>query len=130
MKKNTSAASDEEIIAALISFPTVKEAAKSLNISTKTIYNRLNDGEVMAAYQSAKADILRGAVMSFSRKLESALNVVAEIMEDQKANPAVRLQAAQTIINNAPRYFEKLAASEEKITARMNPDLFGTLLKI
>lgn len=40
--------------------------------------------------------------------------VVAEIMGDKENNAAVRLQAAQTILNTAVKFSERLVAAEAK----------------
>lgn len=114
-KKNT-AVSDEEIIAALLESGTVREAAEKTGLTARTVYERMGDKDFQAAYSSAKADIVREAVFSISRKLSAAIDAVAEIMTDENTNPAVRLQAAQTIINNAGKFATRLSADEYRIS--------------
>lgn len=111
-KKNEKAVSDEEIIAALISNRTIKEAAAAVGIADRTIYDRMNDRDFRSAYKWAKTDIIRQAVFSINEKLAAAVESVAEIMNDTNANPAVRLQAAQTIINNAAKFSARLTSEE------------------
>lgn len=108
--------SNEEIAAALVSCPTVKEAAEQLNISPRTIYNRLRDNKCRGMYEAAKADVIREAVFSLNEKLGAALDTVGEIMTDKSNNPAVRLQAAQTIINNAGKMMQHLDQREADIS--------------
>ena len=115
-KKNNTAISNEEIIAALLQHGTIKEAATAAGTSTRTIYDRMNDREFRGEYAQAKSDIIRQAVFSLNGKLSAAIEVVADIMNDSKLNAAVRLQAAQTIISNAGKFSERLAAEEK--TAR------------
>ena len=110
--KKTTAVSDEEIIAALIASGTVKEAAAKTGVTPRTVYERMTDREFRAAYNSAKADIVRQAVFSINGKLSAAIDAVAEIMTDKDNNPAVRLQAAQTILNNAGKFAERLTHDE------------------
>lgn len=43
----------------------------------------------------------------------AAIDAVAEIMTDKEVNAAVRLQAAQTIINNAGKFAERLTKDEQ-----------------
>lgn len=111
------AISDEEIIAALLSSGTIREAAQAAGISERALYERMKGGDFQALYKSAKADTIRAAVVSLNSKLQAAIETVSEIMQDQEANPATRLQAAQTILNNAGRLADRLQAAEN-ITAQ------------
>lgn len=110
-KTNAQAVSNEEIIAALIQHGTVREAAEAVGIAPRTIYDRMHDSSFRSQYLESRAEILREAVFSFNAQLAAAIETVAEIMTDNTNNPAVRLQAAQTILNNA-----------EKLTGRLDRD--------
>lgn len=114
MAKKTTAVSNEEIIAALLESGTVKEAATKTGLTARTVYERMGDRDFRAAYNSAKADIVRQAVFSINGKLAAAIEAVADIMNDQSTNPAIRLQAAQTIINNAGKFAERLTVDERR----------------
>lgn len=112
MSRNTKAVSDEEIIAALLQHCTIKEAAAAAGTTPRTIYDRMQERSFRAVYMEAKNDVLRRAVFSINEKLAAAVNEVAAIMTDRDTNPAIRLQAAQTIINNAAKFSERLEQSE------------------
>ena len=112
MAKNTKAVSDEEIIAAILQHGTIKEAAQAAGVAPRTVYDRMEDREFRALYMAAKNDIIRKAVFSINEKLSQAIDAVVDIMTDKDNNPAVRLQAAQTIINNAGKFAERLAKDE------------------
>lgn len=105
-------AENEIIIAALIEHGTIKEAAASLSITPRTIYERMNNAEFVAEYDAARNDVLRQAVHNINSKLAQALEEVASIMTDKEVNAAVRLQAAQTIINNSTKLSERLLHEE------------------
>ena len=110
---NKKAVSDEEVIAALLQHGTIKEAAAAVGISTRTIYDRMRDStEFQGLYAEAKTSIARKAVFSINEKLSAAIDAVMEIMTDTEVNAAVRLQAAQTIINNAAKFSERLDTDE------------------
>ncbi len=111
MAKNK-AVSDEELVAALIQHGTIKEAAAAAGTAPRTFYDRMKDPAFRALYTEAKTDILREAVFSINGKLSEAVDTVAAIMSDTGNNPAVRLQAAQTIINNAAKFSERLVKDE------------------
>ena len=111
-KTNTKAISNEEIIAALLQHGTIKDAAAAAGTTPRTIYDRMNDREFRAEYMEAKNDIIRKAVFTINEKLSAAIDAGAEIMTDKDNNPAVRLQAAQTILNNAGKFAERLTHDE------------------
>ena len=108
----TKGVSDEVIIAALLQHGTTKDAAAAIGISPRTIYDRMRTAEFQAMYAEAKTSIARKAVFSINEKLGAAIDTVAGIMDDQEINAAVRLQAAQTIINNAAKFAQHLDENE------------------
>lgn len=117
-------ATDEQIIAALLSKGTMKEAAAAVGISERTLYDRMNEGSFQALYKAAKADLIRAAVFDLNKQLQAAIDTVAGIMRDEKNNAAVRLQAAQTIINNAGKFAQRLQADENIVTAQIESNRF------
>lgn len=123
MGKNTKAVSDEQIISALLQNGTVKAAAAAAGTTPRTIYDRMKDCDFRSAYMEAKNDIIRKAVFSINGKLSEAVDAVAEIMTNPEVNPAVRLQAAQTIINNAGKFAERLTNDERQ--SRLEAEPFG-----
>ena len=107
----TKTISDDEIIAALMLHRTVAEAA-AVGITPRTVYERMREQDFQAEYRDAKSDILRGAVLKMTQALSAAVDAVQEIMESDNTNPAIRLQAAQTVINNAVKLSERLSEEE------------------
>ena len=122
MAKN-SAVSDEEIIAALINNGTIRAAAAAAGIAERTIYDRMKDRDFRAEYMAAKTDIIRAAVFTINGKLSAAVDTVTEIMQDPNTNNAVRLQAAQVIINNAAKFAQRLQ-NEERDSREESKGLF------
>lgn len=120
---------NEVIIAALLQSGSMKEAAAAAGVSPRTIYDRMKDNEFRAEYMTAKNDIMRKAVFSMNEKLAQAVDTIAEIMTDKDNNPAIRLQAAQTLMNNAGKYStilqekEYAAQAEGKTTADKISDI-------
>lgn len=109
------AVSNEKIIAALLQHGSVKDAAAAAGTTPRTIYDRMCEKEFKVAYMDAQSDLVRKAVFSINSKLSAAVDAVMDIMTDPAVNPAVRLQAAQTIMNNAARFSERLIKEEEAI---------------
>lgn len=118
---------NEEIIAALLQHGTIKEAAAAAGISPRTIYDRMGDKDFRAEYIAAKTDIIRAAVYSINAKLSAAVDTVNEVMTNKENNAAVRLQAANIIINNASKFSNRLTDEERESRAERNTlfdDLF------
>lgn len=110
--KNETAISNEKIIAALMQHGTIKEAARTAGTTPRAIYDRMKDKDFRAEYLEAKNEIIRAALISLNANLSDAIKAVADIMRDPNTNPAVRLQAAQTIINNAGKFADRLTTGE------------------
>lgn len=115
MSKNAKAISNEAIISALLQHGTIKEAANAAGTTPRTIYDRMQtDRDFRGKYAEAKNGIVRKAIFSINEKLGAAINAVCDIMEDKTVNPAVRLQAAQTILNNAAKFSDRLFTDERR----------------
>jgi hypothetical protein len=119
------AISDEQIIAALLHNGTIKAAAGAVGISERTLYDRMNRGEFQALYKSAKADLIRAAVLNLNRQLQCAIDTVVEVMQDTENNPAIRLQAAQTILNNAGKFAQRLQIDETSAILQQESNKFS-----
>jgi len=109
------AISDEQIIAALLNYKTIKEAAAAVGLSERAIYDRMNAGSFKTLYLNAKADIMRSAVISLNENITAAVQTIADVMNDKNNNPAIRLQAAQTLLNNAAKFTQRLTEQEAGI---------------
>ena len=117
-RKNQTAVSDEEIIAALLGSGSIAQAAELTGIAQRTIYDRMGTRHFRAAYTAAKSDIVRSAVLTLNRNLSAAVAVVMGIMNDENNSAGTRLQAAKMIIENAAKFSDRLAV-EDRITASM-----------
>lgn len=118
-------ATDEQIIAALLSTGTIQAAAAAVGLSPRTIYDRMNSGDFQALYKAAKADLIRAAVFNINNQVQAAINTVIEIMQDSGNNPAIRLQAAQTILNNAGKFAQRLQTDETSVTMQLESNRFS-----
>lgn len=117
--------SDEVIITSLIKNGTVRASADAIGISEKTIHDRMRDGEFKVLYKIAKADIIRKAIFDLNNSLGEAVATTVEIMSDKSINPAIRLQAAQTILNNANKFAERLEQDENKVSQQREDNTFS-----
>ena len=119
------AVSDEQIIAALLNSGTIKAAAAAAGVSERTVYDRMANGEFQALYKAAKADLIRAAVLSLNGKVQAAIDTIADVMNNEQNNPATRLQAAQTILNSAARFAQRLQADESSVITQIDSNRFG-----
>lgn len=119
------AISDEQLIAALLNHGTIKQAAAAAGISERALYDRMNTGDFQVLYKAAKADLIRAAVFSINGNLQTAIDTVADIMTDKNNNPAIRLQAAQTILNTACKFTKRLADDEQSAIAQAENNIFA-----
>lgn len=117
--------SDEQIIAALLANGTIQAAAEAVGLSPRTIYDRMNGGDFQALYKAAKADLIRAAVFNLNNQVQAAINTVIEVMQDENNNPAIRLQAAQTILNNAGKFAQRLQTDETRVTMQLESNRFS-----
>lgn len=115
MKKRTQVISDEEILAALLSSGTVREAASAAGLPIRTLYDRMNAPDFQIMYREARADVLREATNNLNKRMQAAVDTIVEIMTDAENNPAIRLQAAQTILKNAITFSARLQSEQAGI---------------
>ena len=114
--------SDEEVLSALMSQGTITAAAQSLGLSERTIFDRMNEPDFRGLYKAARADLLRETVSKLRSQIGAAINVIAEIMQDPEATDSVRLQAAESIMENAARFFKRLDDTEKRISEQKQSD--------
>lgn len=111
-RKNETAVSDEQIIAALISNSSIQAAAEACGISARAIYDRMGYRDFKAMYSAARADIIRGAVLSMNSRLTEATETIFNIMNDTGNPPATRLAAARVMLENAAKFMDRLALAD------------------
>ena len=114
-RKKQTGISDEEIIAALLSSGTVREAASAAGLPIRTLYDRMNAPDFQIMYREARAEILRAAVHNMNAQIQEAVNTIAGIMTNEEINPATRLNAAQTLLSNAAKFSARLQVEERSI---------------
>lgn len=125
MAKKQTAVSNEQIIAALMQRGTIRDTAAAVGLSERALYDRMNDGEFAELYQAAKSELLRTAVISLNGQIQAAIDTTVEIMQDKNNNAAVRLQAAQTVLNTAGRFADRLQKSEDNGAAQREANMWG-----
>lgn len=108
------AMTDEKIITALALCGSVSATAVQLGVAESTIYRRLQDNEFRAKLELVKGDILREFKANYLESSERARAAIESMMDNDKINPAIRLQACQTIINTAVKFVELSERAEDR----------------
>jgi hypothetical protein len=109
-------AKQQRAIAALLTKPTIEEAAKAAGVSRATLYRWLAE----RAFQTALADAERRLLETTSRGLialsTKALAVTEAVLDDQSVPASTRLRAADVTLNRLLQLRE-LVSLEERIAA-------------
>ena len=118
-------AKQKRAIAALISSPTIKAAAKASGIGYTTIRRWLkNDAEFAQAYRDAASEIMDNAVFLARNSMTPALLTLRQIIADKEQNGAVRSQASRTLLEYGAKLTERADVLDrlEKLEQSMEDD--------
>ena len=96
----------EEAILALLSTRTTEEAARSVNVSPKTILRWQKEPEFDAAYRAAKRAAFGQSIARMHYLSSSAVSTLGKIMLDASTPPATRVRAADSILNHTVKAME------------------------
>lgn len=91
----------EVAIAALISAPSIAEAAKLAGIAEVTLWRWMKDTEFQSYYREARKQAVSQAISKLQKSSSEAVDVLKEVAEDKEASPNARVSAAKTILEMA-----------------------------
>lgn len=98
--------SNEEIIAALISCGSIKEAASMLGYTVRTVYERMKAPDFRDQYAQAKGEIVKAAAAKLQGHMCDAVDTLVHIMTDTQAGNQTRVNCATAILQYGARYTE------------------------
>ena len=104
---------NEQLIIALVTTSTIKDAALKAGVSEATIYKRLKDKEFKKAYADDRQKLIENSATALSLQLGDAVTALGEIVRDKETPAAVRLQAADTIIKDSLRIREHIQLTSD-----------------
>ena len=110
MTSKTGALSDEQAaqaVAARLNARNVAEAAEACGVSESTFRRWLKADNVQRIMRDAADELVHEAVSQAASTLTGALEVIGAVMNDGKASPQVRLNAANAAINAYLRLSER-----------------------
>jgi hypothetical protein len=105
----------EEAIVALLSQPTVEQAARVVGIGTRTLIRWLQLPEFKAAYHKARRDAFGQATSRLQQASGAAVSTILKIMLDKDPPVSSRLRAAESVVVHAAKAIEI-----EEIEARVS----------
>src|SRR5262245_36357374 len=105
----------EEAIAALLSQPSIDQAARAANIGAKTLWRWLQIPEFKAEYHRARREAFGQATARLQQASGAAVATLLKIMVDQNAPASSRIRAAECVITHAAKAIEI-----EEIEARVS----------
>ena len=110
--------SDETVLSALLSCPTLTSAAAECGLSVRQLYDRRQDPQFMKQLQEAQSATLAGTVRYLQHHTATAAQTLAELCQTAQQEQT-RLQAARALLEQAARLTEtvdfdnRLTALEE-----------------
>lgn len=103
---------EDQALGALLSEPTIAEAAMKAGVSESTLLRWLADPEFKARYREARHQVVELAVSGLQRAASTAVSVLVTVAEDATAPPGARASAARTILDQAFRGMEVIDLAE------------------
>lgn len=91
----------EKALTALLSCPSIREAAELAGLSERQVFRYLADPAFTEQYQAARDETFKRALSFLQIGAQSAAAVMRRIVEDEANSPALRLGAAAKLISLA-----------------------------
>ena len=99
--------SDETIISALLSCPTLEAAAAECGLSVRQLYERRQDPQFAKQLQEAQSAALAGTVRYLQHHTATAAQTLADLCQNAQQEQT-RLQAARALLEQAARLTETI----------------------
>jgi DNA-binding MurR/RpiR family transcriptional regulator len=106
----------EQAIAALLSNPTIEEAAKAAGIGSATLWRWLQDAGFKAEYRRARREAMEQAAAQLQQASSAAVRALREVVEDTNGPSSARVMAARNVLDFGLKAIE-LEDLEERISA-------------
>jgi hypothetical protein len=96
----------EAAIVALLTHRTIEEAARAIDVSTKTLLRWLKLPEFDAAYRAARKAAFKQSMARLHHMLSAAVSTFGIVMMDTKAPAAARVSAADKVVAHVAKAIE------------------------
>jgi hypothetical protein len=88
----------DTILQALLTCRTIREAAQAAKVSERVVYDYLKDPAFAVRYKAARDDVIRGVTNHLRERMNEAVTVIADIMNDTDNATKDRLAAARAVL--------------------------------
>ena len=111
----------EEVIAALLQNPTIKEAATVTGLHENTVLRLMKQPEFQDQYRQARQELLQSTLNKLQELSSQAVATLSVVMAAQKSPASARVSAARTVLEMQLRLIEtadilqRLAVIEGKV---------------
>jgi hypothetical protein len=111
----------ELLIAALLTAPTIGEAAQIVGVSEPTVGRWLKRPDVQRAYRAARQQAVAQAITRLQQITGKAVGTLEAILDDEDAPAGARVGAAKAILELTTKSFalEDLRAQIAELEARL-----------
>ncbi len=124
----------EQAIAALLAYPTKRDAARSLSMSERTLGSWLALPHFQAALEQARSEMMQEAMNYVKSQAVTSLKTIVQIRDNKKTHAAIRLKAALSLAGcllatkseDAPGQAETSSA-DVSLAAYLTPDELAEL---
>ena len=96
----------ESAITALLTHRNIEEAARAVEISTKTLLRWLQVPEFKDAYRQARRDTFSQSVARLQQASSAAVSTLLKVMVDPNTPASSRVRAADSILDHAAQAIE------------------------
>lgn len=96
----------EKFLMALVSEPSITKAIEKAGIAKKTAYKYLKDEAFNREYMQLRQDMAGRTTSLLLQASGRAVEVLYQVMDDEKVSPYARVQASKTVLEMAYRGFE------------------------
>jgi len=93
----------EQAISALLTAPTVGDAAEVVGIGPSTLHRWLQESDFQTAYLMARREIVRHTTSVLQQASARAVYTLIDVMEDEQSPPSSRVAAARAVLDLAYR---------------------------
>jgi len=110
MAQNGRRKGDAELIVALASGASVRQAAKRAKVSERTAHRRLNDREYRRRIDAARAEMISEATGQLAKAATQATATLSKLLKSE--SDSIRLGACRTILENCERLRQGVELSQ------------------
>lgn len=91
--------SNEQLVAALVTSPTLKEAAQTVGCHRSTLTRKMNDPEFAEMVKIAKRDYLRTYLSGAVARQEMAVDTLLDVLQNNP-DDSLKLRAADILLKS------------------------------